>query len=403
MKALAAAVAALMLTAAAAPDYPGMIRSLGKTVSDNFYDPHLRGVDWPRVTEDHARRARSVRDDAAFRRLADEMMATLGVSHTDVSPPASGRAPSTPPLVLEDGVVVEVAALSHARAQGLRPGFRILDESALAGPLGTMAEIRVRDCAGPERMASARREAALWPPPEPNFRWRRIRTAPDRTFGYLRVDAFGDDGAGLADRAMADLADTAGLIIDLRANQGGNASALRLASYFTGEAGPGMILLGRDYLQRLGRRPTPAEARAAPRGDRLYTTAQIGEALQAHGGAVALWTEDMGERRYRRPVVLLIGPETASAAEGFAWVMKLRSHATLVGRRSQAALLSADRIEFAPGWRVRVPTAGVWAPDGQDYGDRAIEPDVPIPVDAAALCDGRDPALEQALAILARG
>jgi carboxyl-terminal processing protease len=108
----------------------------------------------------------------------------------------------------------------------------------------------------------------------------------------------------------------------------------------------------------------------------------------------------MGLRRYAKPVVLLIGPETASAAEGFAWVMKLRSKATLVGRPTQAALLSADRLEFAPGWKVRVPTAGVWAPDGQDYGDRAIEPDVAVPVDAAALCEGRDPALERALAIV---
>jgi C-terminal processing protease CtpA/Prc len=65
-------------------------------------------------------------------------------------------------------------------------------------------------------------------------------------------------------------------------------------------------------------------------------------------------------------------------------------------------LLSADRLEFSPGWRVRVPTAGVWAPDGADYGDRAIAPDLAVPVDSAALCEGRDPALEQALAIVAR-
>ena len=402
MKARILAVAALLLIGAAPPDYPAMIRALGKTVAENFYDPHLRGVDWARVTEEHARRAEGVRDDAGFRRLASEMMSTLKSSHTDISPPATARAQARPAIVIEGDVVVEVAELSHARAQGVRPGFRLRDEAGLGGPLGTMAEMPVVDCAGEERTVAARRESALWPPPEPNFRWKRIRTAPGRTLGYLRIDAFGDDGAALADRAMAALADTAGLVIDLRSNQGGNASALRLASYFTGEAGPGMILLGRDYLKRFGRAPTPAEVRAAPRADGIYTTAKVGEALQANAGAVALWTEDLGEKRYDKPVVLLIGPETASAAEGFAWVMKLRSGATLVGRRSQAALLSADRLEFAPGWSVRVPTAGVWAPDGEDYGDRAIEPHVAVPVDAAALCQGRDPALEQALAIVSK-
>jgi carboxyl-terminal processing protease len=258
------------------------------------------------------------------------------------------------------------------------------------------------DCTGAERTIGARREAALWPPPEPSFRWQRIATAPGRTLGYLRVDGFDDDGAALADQAMAALGGTAGLIIDLRANQGGNASAVRLASYFTGEEGPALILLGREYLQRLGRTPTPEDARAAPRTQRTYTTGEVGAALQAHGGAVAIWTEDVGDKRYEKPVVVLIGPETASAAEGFAWVMKLRSKAQLVGRRSQAALLSADRLEFAHGWRVRVPTAGVWAPDGQDYGDRAIEPDVAVEVDAAALCQGRDPELERAFNILSR-
>jgi carboxyl-terminal processing protease len=210
--------------------------------------------------------------------------------------------------VLEGDLIVEVAELSHARAQGLRPGYRVLDETSLAGPLGSVAEVRVRDCAGVERTVSARREAALWPPPEPSFRWRQIRTAPGKTLGYLRIDAFDDDGAALADQAMGALRNTAGLVIDLRGNQGGNASALRLASYFTGEAGPGLVLLGREYVQRLGRTPTPADARAAPRADRLYTKAQVGEALSANRGGVAIWTEHLGDRRYEQPVVVLIGP-----------------------------------------------------------------------------------------------
>lgn len=402
LKASLICLAALLGGGGAPPDYPAMTRALGKTVAENFYDPHMRGVDWRRVTETYAKRARSVRDDAAFRALATEMMGTLKSSHTDVSAPTTPSPRATPLMVLEGDVVVHVAELSEARARGVRPGFRVLDEAALAGPLGTEAQVRVRDCAGAERTVAVRREGGLWTPPEPNFRWRKVRTAPGKTLGYLRVDAFGDDGAALADQAMQSLANTSGLIIDLRANQGGNASAVRLASYFTGEAGPGVILLGREYLQRLGRSPTPADARAAPRADRTYTTAAVGQALQDNGGAAAIWTEDLGPKRYDKPVAVLIGPETASAAEGFAWVMKLRTGAKLIGGRSQAALLSADRFEFAPGWTVRVPTAGVWAPDGEDYGDRPVEPHVTVPVDAVALCDGRDPALEEALAFVSR-
>jgi carboxyl-terminal processing protease len=400
MKMMLAVAAAMLSVGAAEPDYPALIEALGKTVADNFYDPHMRGVDWPRVTREYAVRAKGVRDDAAFRQLATEMMQTLKASHTDISAPASSMLQSRPPIVLEGNIIVDVAELSHARAQGLRPGFRVLNEPMLGGTLGSLAEVRVLDCAGVERTVQARREAALWPPPEPNFRWRQIRTAPGKTLGYIRIDGFDDDGAALADQAMSALKNTSGLIIDLRANQGGNASALRLASYFTGEEGPGLVLLGREYVQRLGRTPTASDARAAPRTFRTYTKAQVGEALVANGGGVAIWTEDLGTKRYKKPVVVLIGPETASAAEGFAWVMRLRTNAKLVGRRSQAALLSADRFEFAPGWRVRVPTAGVWAPDGEDYGDRAIDPDVTVPVEPGPLCAGRDPALERALALI---
>lgn len=383
------------------PDYPAMIEALGKTVADNFYNPYLLGSEWERTTRYYAQRAAEVSDDAEFRRLASEMMSTLNVSHSNITAPSSAGSRSEPPLVIEEDVIVHVAELSHARAQGLRPGFRLLDQSVLDGPLGSEAQVPVFDCAGTQRTITARREAALWPPPEPSFRWQRIRSAPDRTIGYLRIDAFDDDGAELADRAMESFENTDGLVIDLRNNQGGNASALRLASYFTGDEGPGLILLGRDYIQRLGRSPTAQDARNAPQAFRTYTTARVGEALQDGGSAAALWTEDLAGSRYTKPVMVLIGPETASAAEGFAWVMRLRSEATLIGRRSQAALLNADRFEFAPGWSVRVPTAGIWAPDGKDYGDRPIDPDVSVPVDAEALCDGRDPALERALSLLA--
>lgn len=396
-------VAAALLIGASPtnPDYPAMIEALGKTVSDNFYNPYLLGSEWERTIHEYMERAAETRDDLEFRRLASEMMSTLQVSHSDIIAPSSAGSRARLPIVIENDVIVHVAELSHARAQGLRPGFRLIDQSVLEGPLGTEAQVQVIDCAGRERTITARREAALWPPPEPSFRWQRIRTAPDQTFGYLRIDAFGDNGAALADQAMDAFDNTQGLIIDLRNNQGGNASALRLASYFTGVEGPGLILLGRDYIEQLGRSPTARDARNATQAFRTYSTALVGEALQVNGGAVAMWTEDLANDRYTNPVMVLIGPETASAAEGFAWVMRLRSEATLIGRPSQAALMSADRFEFAPGWSVRVPTAGIWAPDGQDYGDRALVPDVRVAVDADALCHGRDPALERGLSLLA--
>lgn len=39
-------------------------------------------------------------------------------------------------------------------------------------------------------------------------------------------------------------------------------------------------------------------------------------------------------------------------------------------------------------------------PRTADYGDRPIDPDVAVPVEPGALCEGRDPGLEQALALV---
>jgi hypothetical protein len=121
MKVALVALGSVLLAGAAPADYPGMIRQLGKTVADNFYDPHMRGIDWANVIKDYERRAKAVRDDASFRQLASQMMKTLNVSHSDVSAPAAASSQASPPIVLEGDVIVEVAELSHARSQGLRP------------------------------------------------------------------------------------------------------------------------------------------------------------------------------------------------------------------------------------------------------------------------------------------
>jgi carboxyl-terminal processing protease len=385
-------------------DYPALVRSLATVVEQNFYDPHMHGVDWKTVSRTYEAEARSVRDDDAFRKLASRMMATLHASHTDVRAPGGGGATAIPAVRLAGSgpqqLIVEVAGLSDARAKGLRPGYVVRNAGQLGGPLGADAVVDYDDCGGARGSVGVRREKAFWPPAQPTFQWSRIKVAPGVAYGYLRVDAFEDDGAELADKAMANLGDTQGLIIDLRNNDGGNASAVRLASYFVGAPGAAVILLDRSYLQKLGHTPTKADALAAPKVERAYTSEKVWTELQANKGAIAIWTEDLGAKRYSKPVVVLIGPDTASAAEGFGWIMKLRSPAIFVGEKTAGALLSAQSVEFGRGWTVRVPMAGVWAPDGADYGDRAVSPDVAVTLDRASLCAGRDAQLEAALVAL---
>jgi carboxyl-terminal processing protease len=397
-----AAVLILAATPAAAQesDYGRLFESLWSTVNENFYDPHFRGADWVAIGERHRPRVRDVRTDEGFATLAAEMLAEVPSSHLSIRRPAGATGTTGIGARTErlegQSIVVEVAPLSDAWRQGLRPGDRLLTAEAMAGALGSQANLTVESCAGGRREVAVRRESAFWPPEHPGFRWRQIRSAPDQRIGYIRIDRFDDGAAELADRAMSELKNASALVIDLRNNSGGNTSGLRLASYFGPGAEPAVVLLARPWLAALGRPPTPADIAAAPRVEGAYTDEAVFTAVSTHNGAAAFWTEAV-DPRFERPVFLLIGPETASAAEGFAWYMRLRTPAVLIGRTSAGALLSSDTLDIGDGWRVTLPAHGLWGPDGRDYGDEAVEPHVTTAWTRADLCAGRDPDLEEAL------
>lgn len=399
-----AAMAALAAPATAQEnEYARLFDALWSTVNENFYDPHFRGTDWAAQRERYRPRAATARTDAEFRTLASQMLGEIQSSHLYISPPAPARrgagigARFMP--IGGDVVVAEVAPLSDAYRQGLRPGDRLLSsQDDLRGDVGTNAALRVRSCDGRRRTLNIRREQAFWPPEHPGFRWRQIRTGADQRIGYMRIDRFDDGAAALADQAMAEFENVNAIIIDVRNNSGGNVSAMRLVSYFNGgmpEAG--VILLARPYLEALGRPVTAADIAAAPRVDRAHTTADVFNAIGANNGGAAFWT-DPNERQFNGPVFVLIGEETGSAAEGFAWTMRLRTRARLIGTQTAGALLSSESFDIGEGWSVTIPVHGLWGPDGVDYGDRAVPPHEVVAPARADLCAGRDPVLDAAFA-----
>jgi carboxyl-terminal processing protease len=102
-------------------------------------------------------------------------------------------------------------------------------------------------------------------------------------------------------------------------------------------------------------------------------------------------------KRFRGPVFVLIGPDTGSAAEGFAWYMKLRTEAQLIGEQTAGALLSSDTFQLPEGWSVTIPIHGIWGTDGTDFADRALTPDLPVATSREDLCSGRDRVVETAM------
>ncbi|HRE44349.1 MAG TPA: S41 family peptidase [Terricaulis sp.] len=401
--AFGAAVLALALSASASAQegrYARLYETLWGTVNGAFYDPHFRGVDWAAQRDAYRARAMAAQNDTEFAAIANAMLGELGVSHLYLTPPGVrtdargiGARLATSG---EDTIVTHVSPLSDAARQGLRPGDRLLSPlEAVSGDLGSQASLRVQTCEGRRRTLEVRRENVGFGE-RPGLRWQAMRANANLRIGYIRVDRFDDGAAEMADAAMAALADTQAIIVDVRENSGGNISALRLASHFGGGAEPAVALMARPYLQALGQ-PVNAEiVRALPRVDRAYTDAAVFGAVSANRGGASFWTETV-ETPYRGRVFVLISPETSSAAEGFARYMRERTQARLIGEQTAGYLLSGQNFDLGEGWRVTIPVHGLWSADGVDQADRAVAPHDAVRPSRADLCAGRDAVLAEAL------
>lgn len=105
---------------------------------------------------------------------------------------------------------------------------------------------------------------------------------------------------------------------------------------------------------------------------------------------------------YEGPVVVLIGPYTASAAEITAAALQDHKRARLVGRSTSGAVLMGEKFDLPDGGALMIPVK-----DFRRAGERRIEgvgvePDVWITPALEDVRAGRDPVLERALQELDR-
>lgn len=187
----------------------------------------------------------------------------------------------------------------------------------------------------------------------PNHHFRKVEVL-DGNLGYLDVREFVPDPAArkTAAAALEFLAETDGLIIDLRRHTGGsNGLVTFLSSYFFG--------------------PDPVHLNTFH--DRL------------HDRVWERWTEAVPETRFRKkPLVLLTSRFTFSAAEDFAYTLKHHGRARIVGEKTGGGAhpsidrpLDHDLVLLLPCARVVHPVTGT------DWEGTGVLPDVPVSADRA--------------------
>lgn len=92
-----------------------------------------------------------------------------------------------------------------------------------------------------------------------------------------------------------------------------------------------------------------------------------------------------GGEKFNQPLGLLVGPDTASAGEIFAGILKERNRAKLVGMRTRGKCRSQTDVPLSDGSRFRFTNMAVLLPGGRECEGAGVEPH--FPVEGAELFD----------------
>ncbi len=180
-----------------------------------------------------------------------------------------------------------------------------------------------------------------------NYGFRRVEVLPGNV-GYIDTAYFHDDvkfsGATIA-AAMAFLANTDALIIDLRNNRGGGEAMQMLASY---------LIQGKVELMRLQYR---------------------------RQGTMHAMTHDKlpGKRYLGKPVYVLTSGRTFSAGEAFAYALQGLKRATLVGTTTRGGGNPNELVPVGSDFVLSVPIGESISPvTGTSWEGVGVKPDVAV-------------------------
>lgn len=270
-----------------------------------------------------------------------------------------------------------VPYLSASTPQDLanRTGDRLL-----AGEAGTSIALKVRDAKGAvrtvnvERQPRAQRISHISAPFE-------FRMLPNDV-AYIALNDFGTDAAADAyDKHYEEIAKSRAMIIDLRKNGGGNTPVgYRVLSTLIDK--PSRTTQG----QKLVYRPT----------DRARGTLQRAEFEE--GGI----KPDANGRFYSKPVAVLIGPATYSAAEDFMVAWKMTKRGPAIGTATGGSTGQPLQVGLPGGGGFRVCTKRDRFATGEEFVGVGIKPDIEVQTKFEDVQKGRDAVLERALAEVLR-
>ncbi|MGQ0766628.1 MAG: S41 family peptidase [Gemmatimonadota bacterium] len=387
-------------------------------VNATYYDSNFSGRDWRQARELWRPRALAARDMPELRRAIQGMMDELGQSHFAVIPSEiaatwTGAGDSDVPpgdlgidvrLLGDEVVVSRVIPRSGAAAAGVRAGWVLtaIDSESVAGllrrrdalttsreraaaaqqiplrfrvaavgPAGSKAKMQFVGPGGGTREVFVERKPwsgevvqfGLLPPQLFNFEHQKL-TNGEACVGLISFNTWMTPLLPHMIRAMGDLGDCSGIVIDLRGNTGGvGALVMGVSGFFVDREHLLGTLFARKATLRLVANPRRFDSRGQP--------------VRIHNG----------------PLAILVDRMSISTSEIFAAAMQELGRARVFGDTTPGQALPATLSRLPNDDVLMHVIADFKSASGVRLEGRGVIPDAVIPADKASLAADRDGAL----------
>jgi tricorn protease len=367
-----------------------MFEQSWRMLNDGFYDAQFHGANWVKVREKYRALVKHCAHREDLYALISLMLGELNASHLGISGDLGSADQETAELGLifersYTGPGLQIAEVLHggpADRRGLKllPGDIVtaIDGEALTGKTDVARllndkvgeGITLTVSANPADPKARRRVEIVGARrstigPLMYERWvehnaRRVAQLSKDRLGYIHIPGMNEEGLTRFVRALySDNFDKEGIVLDVRYN-GGGFTHDKILNYLTGKEHT--IFASRDG-----------------------------------GSGLVLNAFD---RKWTRPLVLLINNRSYSDAEIFPHAFRTYGLGKLVGERTGGNVIGTRSIQLIDGSTFRIPRIGVYTVKGVNMEKEGVVPDFEVAVHPDQLARGEDAQLDRAVAVL---